>query len=70
MFDMYEKEEIKGFRRLYVGQKIKIKYVEDEPAYTGKSGICNYVDDIGQLHGTWGGIALLPYIDEFEIVED
>ena len=40
-----------------------------EPQYTDKEGIVTKVDDIGQIHGTWGGCALIPNEDEFEIIE-
>lgn len=39
-----------------------------EPQYTGKTGVVNYVDDAGQLHGTWGGCAIQPENDTFRII--
>lgn len=36
--------------------------------YNGKTGEMEYIDDAGQLHGTWGGLAVLPDVDEFEII--
>ena len=53
-----------------VGDKIKIIYMEGEPQYSGKTGIVELIDDIGQIHGTWGGCALIPNVDKFEIVEE
>ena len=53
-----------------VGDKIVIIRMEGEPEYNGKIGIVEFVDDIGQIHGSWGGCALIPEIDEFEIVND
>ncbi len=38
--------------------------------YAGKSGIITSIDDAGQLHGTWGGLAVIPEVDEFEILND
>ena len=32
-------------------------------------GIVQHIDDLGQLHGTWGGLAVIPKMDEFEILE-
>ena len=29
-----------------------------------------HIDDIGQLHGTWGGLALVPDLDDFIVVEE
>ena len=46
-----------------VGDKIKIVEMIEEPRYTGKVGIIQYIHDIGQLHGTWGGPALQPEKD-------
>ena len=37
--------------------------------YNGRSGLVDYIDSLGQLHGTWGGLALIPEVDDFEIVE-
>ena len=51
-----------------VGDKIVIDNMEGEPQYTGKSGIIESIDDAGQLHGTWGGCALIPGIDKFHKV--
>ena len=28
--------------------------------YRGKTGKVQYIDDTGALHGTWGGLAILP----------
>ena len=50
------------------GMTIKIIYMEGEPQYTGKTGTIEHIDDMGQLHGSWGGCALIPGTDEFEIV--
>ena len=38
-------------------------------AYAGKTGTVEHIDSIGQLHGTWGGLALIPGVDEYEISE-
>ena len=52
-----------------VGTKIRIVYMEGEPHYTGREGTVTFVDSIGQLHGTWGGLAVVPGTDEVEIIE-
>ena len=36
--------------------------------YSGKEGYVKSIDDIGQLHGTWGGIAVIPEEDEFIVL--
>ena len=48
-----------------IGRRIRIKYMAGEPSYTGREGIIQAVDDIGQLHGTWGGLAVMPGEDSF-----
>lgn len=41
-----------------------------EPQYSGRTGIVRTIDDKGQLHGSWGGLAVQPENDEFEILEN
>lgn len=53
-----------------IGKKIKIICMVGEPHYNGVEGIVTEIDDIGQIHGTWGGCAIVPDEDEFEIIGD
>ena len=53
-----------------VGDKIRIINMKGEPQYTNKIGVVYYVDDLGQIHGSWGGCALIPEEDEFELLKD
>ena len=62
------KDEKKELENQYLGKKIKIINMEDEPQYTGKVGIVEKIDDIGQLHGTWGGCAVILPNDKIEII--
>lgn len=39
------------------GDTIRIIEMVGEPRYSGKIGTVEHVDDIGQIHGTWGGCA-------------
>ena len=49
-----------------VGDKIHIVHLEGEDnRYDGKEGVVEYIDGIGQLHGTWGGLAVIPENDKF-----
>lgn len=41
-----------------VGDKIQIEYMVGEPQYSGRKGIVRCIDDMGQIHGSWGGLAL------------
>lgn len=51
-----------------VGKDIRIIYMEGEPDYAGREGTVTMEDDIGQLHGTWGGLAVNPNVDEIVII--
>lgn len=51
------------------GNKIKIIEMQGEPQYTGKIGIIDHIDDGGQLHGSWGGCAVIPEIDKIEVLD-
>lgn len=53
-----------------IGDKIRIISMKGEPQYAGKQGIIKYIDDIGQLHGTWGGLAVIPEEDDFVVLEE
>ena len=53
-----------------IGKKIRIIKMEGEPNYSGRVGIVKMVDDMGQLHGSWGGLAVLPDADKFEVIEE
>lgn len=52
-----------------IGDKIHIISMQGEPQYRDKVGVVTYIDDMGQVHGTWGGCALIPEEDGFEIIE-
>ncbi len=51
-----------------VGDTLRIIEMKGEPHYTGKEGVVKFIDDIGQLHGTWGGCAIISEEDRFEII--
>lgn len=52
------------------GTKIRIESLQDpyDNTYNGREGIVQHIDDIGQLHGTWGGLAVIPGEDTFKIL--
>lgn len=53
------------------GDKIRIIHLEGEGSeYDGKEGTVDHIDSIGQLHGTWGGLAVIPGVDAFEIISE
>ena len=54
-----------------VGMKIFIIHIVDYAEdYFGRVGYITHIDDIGQLHGTWGSLALVPDLDDFIVVEE
>ncbi len=53
-----------------IGMKVRIIEMRDEPAYTNKIGIIKHIDDLGQLHGTWGSLAIIPDVDKIEIIKE
>ena len=54
--------------KVKIGDKIRIIFMDGEPRYTGKEGKVTRIDDMGQLHGTWGGCAVIPNTDDFEVI--
>lgn len=53
-----------------IGDKIKIIEMKNEPQYSNKIGIVEKIDSLGQLHGSWGGLAVIPETDEFVVIEE
>lgn len=58
--------------RVKVGDTIRIISMEDVRAndYNGKEGVVQHIDSIGQLHGTWGGLAVIPECDNFVVIKN
>ena len=52
-----------------IGDKIRIIAMEGEPQYSGKEGEVIHIDDLGQIHGTWGGCAIIPGTDTYKIIK-
>ena len=52
-----------------IGDRIRINHLEGEDnRYDGKEGVVTRIDDKGQLHGTWGGLAIIPDEDDYTII--
>lgn len=52
-----------------VGQRVHIIHLQGEDnRYDGKEGVIEHIDGIGQLHGTWGGLAVIPEADDFRVI--
>lgn len=51
----------------YLNKKVHV--VINDPYHSiDADGIVTYVDDAGQLHGTWGGLAAIPGEDSITII--
>ncbi len=56
-----------------IGCKIRIIRMDDALSgsrYNGREGYITSVDGMGQLHGTWGFLALIPGVDDYEYIKD
>ena len=53
-----------------IGDTIKILYVSGIPVLWGKEGVVKHIDSMGQLHGTWGRLVIIPGEDKYVIVEE
>lgn len=56
--------------KVQIGDKIRIIYMDGEPQYTGKEGIVRLIDDAGQIHLDSCGCALIPDVDDFEVINN
>ena len=61
--------------RVKIGDTIQIIRMNDDGGkdlqarmYNGRSGVVQHIDSIGQLHGSWGGLVVVPGVDEFNIL--
>ena len=52
-----------------IGDRIKIIHMEGEPHYKDREGVVTHIDDAGQIHGTWGGCAVITEVDDFIILD-
>ena len=54
-----------------VGLRIRIIHLEGEDnRYDGKEDVIEDIDAIGQLHGTWGGLAVIPEADKILVINN
>lgn len=53
-----------------IGDIIKIIRIEGEPHYKNREGVVTHIDDAGQIHGTWGGCAIVPNVDTYIILSN
>ncbi len=43
--------------------------MQNEPNYYNRVGKVTFIDDLNQVHGTWGGCAIIPNVDKFIIIK-
>ena len=55
--------------KVNVGDTIRISHMEGEPHYKDRIGTVTHIDDAGQIHGTWGGCAVIPGVDTYVILK-
>ena len=62
--------------KVKIGDTIRIIRMNDDGGkdlqarmYNGRSGVVEHIDSIGQMHGTWGGLAVIPGVDEIETLK-
>ena len=53
---------------VHIGDRIKIIHMDGEPQYTNREGVVTHIDDVGQIHGTWGGCAIVLEVDTYIIL--
>ena len=53
-----------------VGKTIRIIKMDGEPNYENRRGVVTEVDGMFQLHGTWGGLAVIDRLDEYVVEEE
>ena len=62
--------------KVKIGDTIRIIRMNDDGGkdlqarmYNGRPGDVEHIDAIGQIHGTWGGLAVIPGVDDFEVID-
>ena len=66
--DMNYERTVERIRQIEVGDKVKIIKMKDYEKYNNTLGEITSIDSLGQLHGTWGGLALIPGEDDFKVM--
>ena len=62
--------------KVNIGDRIRIVRMDDNGGkdahardYNGRTGVVEHIDSLGQLHGSWGGLAVIPGVDEYELLD-
>ena len=65
-FNRREKPTKKPYVMPKVGDRIRIIYLGGILGYAGKEGVVKSIDSMGQSHGTWGSLVIVPSEDKIE----
>ena len=62
--------------KVNIGDRIRIVRIDDDGGrdahagdYDGRTGVVEHIDSLGQLHGSWGGLAVIPWTDVYEVID-
>ena len=71
--EMPTQEEIENRKKLYVGKRLELISMPDDPRpiESGAQGECYEVDGVGQLEMRWDNgrtLSLIPNVDSFKVV--
>lgn len=53
-----------------IGDKVRVIYMDGEPGMEGVEGTVRYIDDMGQIHCTEFGLAIIPDVDIYEVLSN
>lgn len=58
--------------KINIGDTILIVRMDDDGGkdlqarnYDGRTGVVESIDSLGQIHGTWGGLSVIPKVDKY-----
>lgn len=58
--------------KINIGDTILIVRMDDDGGkdlhakrYDGKTGVVESIDSLGQIHGTWGRLSVIPKVDKY-----
>ena len=61
-------QDLSEYKSAKEGDTIKILSMCSDLSYDDRTGIVRMIDDLGQLHGTWGESAVNPEIDDYFVL--
>lgn len=67
-YNIPSQRHIQFLKDQYVGKQVEVTILDPYRPIINKVGVVQFVDDIGQLHGTWGGLAADPTEDDIKII--